>query len=227
MRNYSILKLSLFPVFILFFLAGVTSTVAFAQSSNQTIVVKKSVSTTNGKVKVQKTVKVEDVNGEMEVIVTFIENGNKRIEIYRGEEAEKYLTQQQEVVVVKMEEMDINNMEFTFDVEGMQEGDGKKVIFITADSDVSGKEGVESTMFESFSVSQNPSNGKVEIAFNPINKGEVNVSILDGKGNVLFTDSYNGKGEYAKTISILGYNGVVMVKVAQGNEVEVRKLIIE
>jgi len=338
MRNYSILKLSLFPVFILFFLAGVTRTVAFAQSSNQTIVVKKSASEDDGEVKIKKTVEVEDVNGEMKVTVTTIENGNENIEIYKGVAAEKYLAQQQEIMVVKMEEMNIDDMEFTFDVEGMEEGDGKKIIIMTADSDggstsssqsvwvtegdleddlnmkdmnvnvtkgeegeptkielsytnekgekvdkimiideaqkaesmaqvqelledmnihidmdvseaevdgktvktviitkkivieesdASGKEAAESKMFESFSVSPNPSKGVVKIAFTPMNKGKVNVTVLDVKGNVLFTDSYNGKGAYAKTVSIPDYNGVVMVKVAQGNVVEVRKLIIE
>jgi hypothetical protein len=172
-------------------------------------------------------INVTNENGVMTLDVNYTnEDGDKMTKVMVFNETE---------IVNSMEEMEAMledmNIEININIDG-EDADGKKVktVIVTKKIVIEESEDssdMEDSMFSEFSVSPNPSNGELKIKFEPINKGKIVVTVLDIKGNVLFTDSYNGKSSYSKNINIENYKGVVMLKVEQGENVEVRKLIIE
>ena len=106
--------LSLLPAIILVVLAGFTSSISFAQNSEST---KKVITKSSSEIQKTKTIEVENINGEKVVTVTTIQDGEKTIMIYKGEEAEKFLQKQNtHTRVIKQE--DLEDMEFSFNVEG-------------------------------------------------------------------------------------------------------------
>ena len=328
---------TLLPAFVLLALAILTSSLAYAQSSEEQTTATKVIITTNTDENESKSVNIEEVNGEKIVTITTTKNGKTTIEKYTGDEAENYLEEHNETMILEMDDVDLEDMQFTFDLEGMEEGDGKKIIFKTkttennpenshqviwttednetvdvefedidveinetADgesmkielsfTDKDGKkidkvivmddeeiessikavetlledlnvniemnlEGTDanderedptvitrkiviaksshknevesSSIFNNIEVTPNSSNQEVKINFEPKNKSKIKISVSDAQGNVLFMDSYNGKSTYSKTIKIPDYKGVIMVKIEQGNEIEIRKLILE
>jgi hypothetical protein len=317
--------------------AILTSSLAYAQTTEEQTSTTKVIITTNTDENESKSVDIAEVNGEKIVTITTTKNGKTTIEKYTGEEAEAYLEENNETMIVEMEDINLEDMQFTFDLEGMEEGDGKKIIFKTKSTEASpenshqviwttednekvdvefedvdieinetedgesmkielnftdkdGKkvekvivmdeseiessikavetlledlnvniemnlegtdskddseepavitrkiiiaksshsnEAESSTIFNEIKVTPNSSKQEIQINFEPKNKSKMKISVSDSEGNVLFVDSYNGKSSYSKTIKIPNYKGVVMVKIEQGNEIEIRKLIME
>jgi hypothetical protein len=101
-----------------------------------------------------------------------------------------------------------------------------KKIIISEDDETMIEE-AESKMFSSFSLSPNPSSGVVKLEFTPVNKGNIDIMVTGVDGNEIYTEAYNGKGKYSKTIQLNDYQGVVILTISQGDYVEVRKIIIE
>jgi len=150
-----------------------------------------------------------------------------------GKEMAKVIVMNETELVHSMEEMQalLEDMDIEIDfTEADEEGRRVKTVIVTNKIVIEENENsndVVDSMWSEFTVSPNPSNGQLKINFTPVNKGKVIVTVLDMEGAVLFTDSYNGKSAYSKNINIAEYKGIVILKVEQGNEVEVRKLIIE
>ncbi|MGB0391588.1 MAG: T9SS type A sorting domain-containing protein [Salibacteraceae bacterium] len=340
MKTFTSNKGSLLPVFVLLLGAGFFSSIGLAQESQTKTISKKVEIKNDQEVTKTKTIEVEEINGEKQVTVTTISNGEKTIIKYKGEEAEKFLEGQQKRMQEEVDKIhleDLEDMEFTFNVEGMEEGDSKKIIIVKTDdtrsdqhenivwtgdngeehhisindmnlnvtdgedgepmkvqmsyTDENGKqvkkvmvidktemadtmedvedilkdmninidldidvdeddsktvktvivkkhiiinekdevymEDDDSEMFNSFSLSPNPSNGVINLEFEASNKGAMDIILSTLEGNEIFKDTFNGKGKYSKTIHLNKHQGVVMLTITQGNEVEVRKLIIE
>ncbi len=337
MRNLINNTYTLLPAFAILILATLTSSIAFAQSTEEQTTSTKVIITTNTDENESRSVDIEEVNGEKIVTITTTKNGKTTIEKYKGEEADAYLEEHNETMVVEIDDLNLEDMQFTFDLEGMNKGDEKKIIFKTKtdendsqnshqiiwttegneevniefeDLDVeinesedgesmkiewsftdkdgqkiekvivmndaeieSSMEAVEtlledmnvniemnfegtntsdeneepvvitrkiviakntsqnevesSSIFKSIEVTPSTSSQELKINFEPKNKSKIKISVSDNEGNVLFIDSYNGKSFYSKTIKIPDYKGVIMVKIEQGNEVEIRKLILK
>lgn len=338
MKNSTIKSASLFPTLVFTLMAACSSTLGLAQGSPPPPPppsVKKEIQKT-------KTVEVEEINGESQVTVTTIENGEKTIVIYKGKEADEYLEKNieraiEDVHTVTMQRTEtMEGMEFHMDVEGMEKGDARKIIVVTEgdegqehrvekvvwnedgnhsfdmeDMDVNitdgengesikiemkytdengervekvmefdeeqitktiedaqellndlnididldiemdqadAKEsktviikkkiiiedeeailsdGGNSEMLSHLEISPNPSRGMVRLEFEPTQEGKVKISMDTIDGMNLYTDSYDGDGEYNKNIKLNDYTGVVLITINQGNEVEVRKVIVQ
>jgi len=80
--------------------------------------------TENKKGVIEQNVNVEVEDGVKKVTVTTIKDGNKNVEIYEGEEAEKYL-----------EEMDEGKADVFIDKDGNKTIIKKKIIIIEEDDD--------------------------------------------------------------------------------------------
>ena len=327
MKNFTTKQLSLLPASIFLFAAFLSSTMAYSQSEKTTESTSKIMVKSSSDTKLRKTIEVKEINGDKVVTVTTVSDGNKNVEVYKGQEAEDFLENSAEIIIKEAEEHGLK-FETDSDDDGeisivmMKSGSGSgsdhKVIWVTDDDDepffkLNGAAQIEvdeensvitisvnytdedgentekiivfdetelvksleemgqlledmdidinmdisiddsdgekvrtvivtkkiiieedenledegSEMFKEFEVSPNPSKGQIKLNFEPTKTGKVKVSVLDIKGNVLYTDSYNGKSAYSKNISLENYSGVVILKIEQGNKVEIHKLIIE
>jgi len=154
-----------------------------------------------------------------------------------GEEIAKMIVFNETEIVNSIEEMQelLEDMNVEIDMNITTEGeDGKKIktVIVTKkilleESDEIELEKLTNSMFSTFGMSANLNTGQIQLDFETINKGKGKVSVLDINGNVLFMDSFNGKSPYAKNITISNYHGMAILKIEQGDNVEVRKLIIE
>lgn len=183
-------------------------------------------------------INIEDMNinvtdgedGEpMKIQMTYTdENGKKVDKVMVVDKTE--MAETMEDVEEILEDMNIN-IDLDIDKDDADSKNVKTVVvkkkIIISEDDKVFIEDTDSKMFSTFSISPNPSNGRVQLEFETAKKGDVNILVTGVEGNELFKDSFNGKGNYSKSIELNDYHGVVIVKITQGNEVEVRKLIIE
>ena len=128
-----------------------------------------------------------------------------------------------------LEDMHINiDMDIEFDDDS--DGKVKTVVvqkkIIVDDEDETSESKENSEMFSSFSLSPNPSKGVIKLNFEPSNSGKIEINVTGIEGNLFFSDSYNGKGKYSKTIQLNNYTGVVILTIRQGDDVDIRKLIM-
>lgn len=338
MSNTSFTSKSLWPAFLFLMVAVCVSSFGFAQNSETNTVMVN----TSSEIKKTKTIQVETVNGEQQVTVTSIHNGEKTTVIYTGEAAEKYLAQQMEQMetdVHKIQLKEMEDMQFTFNVEGMETGDAKRILIVTeaeknshpkiqetivwseenndiehlnmsdinvnvtdgADgelmkiemsyTDENGKKvdrtmvideakvnetmkdvqellndldidididfdreepGYENTkiiviseqneveksqrpvnqsdaseMLSEFSIEINASRKKIKVSLTPIQESPLTVLVSGIDGNELFSETYDGKGRYSKSIPIDDYHGVVVLTITQGKKATSKKVIVE
>ncbi len=88
-------------------------------------------------------------------------------------------------------------------------------------------EQANSKMFKEIKVTTNLSRGTLQLKFEPEQEGSVSIKVISVDGMELFSDAYNGKGTYSQNIPLNDYQGVVIVTIQQGNNVDIQKLIVE
>lgn len=169
---------------------------------------------------------VTDSNDNKVIVMKFVdENGKSQVKtmVINEEDIEKNMKYIDDV---------LENMEIEVEVSEEMDDSNKvqKIVMVKTvafEMEDDSAEGHSSTIFDNLKVTPNKSDGILQIQFTPKTKGTVEISVQDGEGAVLFTDSYNGKSEYSKNISVGNLYGTYIVKIEQGNEVEVRKLKIK
>src|SRR5690606_6327308 len=91
------------------------------------------------------------------------------------------------------------------------------------------KKAERGVMNEPISVYPNPNKGTFTVAFNQAEKLQTSVEITDMNGKVVFKDKPGSfSGRYEKEVNLHKYGaGTYVVTVHQGDEVSVRKVIVE
>lgn len=139
------------------------------------------------------------------------ENGKKVEKVIEVDSEELMNAMDNKVVIIKSIEVD--------DEENTEKRVVKRVM--VSDTDMGNS---NSEMLDNLEIDVDKSTSTVQIRVTPNGEGRVQISVMDMGGNQLFSDSYNGKGEYNKKIELGDHEGIVILKIEQGENVFVRKL---
>lgn len=179
---------------------------------------------------------------DMDVNITDGENGESiKIEMKytdeNGERVEKIMEFDEEQITKTIEDAQelLNDLNIDIDLNiEMDQADAKEAqtVIIKKKIVIEDEETIlidedDSEMLSHLEISPNPSRGMVRLEFEPSQAGKVKISVDTIDGMNLYTDSYDGDGKYSKNIKLNEYSGVVLITIHQGNEVEVRKVIVQ
>ncbi|MBK9284078.1 MAG: T9SS type A sorting domain-containing protein [Sphingobacteriaceae bacterium] len=127
----------------------------------------------------------------------------------------------------------------TVDSDGKSEKRDVKIIMhkvniSDADEKEAGKAGITQLKDSQLEVDQlsfypNPNNGKFQLKFNLKSKGDLNVQVVDTQGKEMYKETLKQfTGDYNKTID-LGNDakGVYFIKVQQGKQAQLKKIVVE
>ena len=78
-----------------------------------------------------------------------------------------------------------------------------------------------------FSVYPNPSNGRFTVAFNTTSSTDVYISIVNLKGQVCYSNRISNVGSGSETIDTDLPKGMYFLKVRNGSEIKLHKLVIQ
>ena len=176
---------------------------------------------------------VENIE-DIDVSVTSGENGDPTVVTMilvneDGIKSERTIEIDEEEITKSIEELEktLEDMNIHIEMDFSDDSDNESVKIIRVSETIELDERQESNLFQSISLSTNSTKNTVAIKFTPKTKGTTKVSITDQDGVKLFTESYNGKGAFSKKITVPQDTRIVVLKIEQGNEIEIRKLKLD
>lgn len=176
---------------------------------------------------------------DIDITVTSGENGYPSVVTMvfvneDGEKSERTIEIDEEEITKSIEELEKTledmNIHIEMDLSGESDKEHVKIIKISKGMEIEENQEMgehESNLFESFSLTVNSDDNLVKIAFTPKKKGKTNVTISDQDGVKLHSESYSGKGEFSKKITVPQDSRILIIKIEQGNEIEIRKLKLD
>ena len=94
---------------------------------------------------------------------------------------------------------------------------------------IEGELGINENSFENFALWPNPSNGSINLALTPFSNGDIEVSLYDIRGSLVYNKGFETNGSlFEKALTFSGLNtGIYFIKVSNSGISKTTKLIIK
>ncbi|MDB9994007.1 M12 family metallo-peptidase [Flavobacteriaceae bacterium] len=94
---------------------------------------------------------------------------------------------------------------------------------------IEGELGINENSFENFALWPNPSNGSINLALTPFSNGDIEVSLYDIRGSLVYNKGFETNGSlFEKALTFSGLNtGIYFIKVSNNGISKTTKLIIK
>ncbi|MDB9913684.1 M12 family metallo-peptidase [Flavobacteriaceae bacterium] len=94
---------------------------------------------------------------------------------------------------------------------------------------IEGELGINENSFENFALWPNPSNGSINLALTPFSNGDIEVSLYDIRGSLVYNKGFETNGSlFEKVLTFSGLNtGIYFIKVSNSGISKTTKLIIK